>query len=552
MGPIQENIALPKTQRPLWYFVLTALNLFLIILLTPFQSFSQTDGPLIEMESLESGLLPPSMTASEKLGIESPTEGLIIYQTDEKIGYYHFDGNNWKAIGKDDSLWSFEADTVSTIIPAAINHEKLLNSLKLDSSVKIGNDTTRYPEKGTIRFNESNKQIEGFDGLAWKSLYNGYTSSLPTDTIIPKPSDLNRQFGLVIDADDNRLVVGVDEDNVNGQYSGSVYVFENINSDWVQTAKLTPSNASAGMSFGGSVSIDGNYILVGAFGYDSNFQDSGAAYIFEYNGQNWNEIQFIEPSDPGIRHYFGHAVSIQGNFAVVGAPFDNTSDALAGSVYVYEKNGNVWSFKEKLYASDFTRGDVFGSNMVIDNDYLFVCAPNKRYLNQVRAGGIYVFQYNGNSWDERQIIQEEFKLPYTSFGSQMDFNNNTLVVGIVRHEYYKGAAYVYSLSSTGFQLEKKLFASDLANGDFFGSAVSINNGAIAVSSSYDDYYDSNNGTIYLYKKYNGVWREYQKYHPYDFYNASYTGMALRITDSHILAGSPFSDEGLGLIDIINR
>ena len=68
--------------------------------------------------------------------------------------------------------------------------------------------------------------------------------------------------------------------------------------DWLEQAKLLASDGAEGDRFGGSVSIDGDYVIVGAPGDDDNGDGSGSAYVFKNNNPdlycdgilNWQEV----------------------------------------------------------------------------------------------------------------------------------------------------------------------------------------------------------------------------------------------------------------------
>ena len=47
---------------------------------------------LLELDSSNSGLLIPRMEESERLGIGSAANGLLVYQTDVVPGFYYYDG----------------------------------------------------------------------------------------------------------------------------------------------------------------------------------------------------------------------------------------------------------------------------------------------------------------------------------------------------------------------------------------------------------------------------------------------------------------------------
>src|SRR6056297_1943458 len=89
-----------------------------------------------------------------------------------------------------------------------------------------------------------------------------------------------------------------------------------------QIQKILASDGAAGDVFGHSVSISGDYAIVGACYDDDNGNGSGSAYIYykEQGGTgNWGQVKKITASDGAADDYFGTSVSISGNYAIVGA-----------------------------------------------------------------------------------------------------------------------------------------------------------------------------------------------------------------------------------------
>ena len=76
-------------------------------------------------------------------------------------------------------------------------------------------------------------------------------------------------------------LVGSYQDDDGGVNSGSAYVFTRSGSTWTEQAKLTASDAASFDDFGYSVSISGDYAIVGAYSNDDAGSNSGSAYIFE-------------------------------------------------------------------------------------------------------------------------------------------------------------------------------------------------------------------------------------------------------------------------------
>ena len=103
-----------------------------------------------------------------------------------------------------------------------------------------------------------------------------------------------------------------------------------------QKQKLTASDGTTGDFFGYSVSLSGDRVLVGAQWDDEDGNRSGSAYVFERVGGTWVEQQKLTASDGGAVDDFGRAVSLSSDQALIGTPGDDDRATNAGAAYVYE------------------------------------------------------------------------------------------------------------------------------------------------------------------------------------------------------------------------
>ena len=142
-------------------------------------------------------------------------------------------------------------------------------------------------------------------------------------------------FGYSVSIDGNTIVIGAYRDDDNGSFSGSAYVFSNDSGTWTQTAKLTASDGASFDYFGGSVSIDGNTMVIGAYRDDDNGSSSGSAYVFSNDSGTWTQTAKLTASDGASFDYFGYSVSIDGNTMVIGAYRDDDNGSSSGSAYVF-------------------------------------------------------------------------------------------------------------------------------------------------------------------------------------------------------------------------
>jgi len=160
-----------------------------------------------------------------------------------------------------------------------------------------------------------------------------------------------------------------------GLVSGSAYVFHREGANWVEESKFTASDGVTDDRFGTSVSISGDYVVVGANEDDDNGYNAGSAYIFRHEGADWVEETKLTASDGGAYDNFGTSVSISGDYAIVGASGDNDNGSHSGSAYVFRREGSDWVEETKLTASDGDYDDYFGTSVSISGVYAIVGAP---------------------------------------------------------------------------------------------------------------------------------------------------------------------------------
>ena len=130
-------------------------------------------------------------------------------------------------------------------------------------------------------------------------------------------------------------VIGAWGDDDDGIDSGSAYVFRYNGTAWVEEAKLTASDAAEGDHFGGSVTVSGDTVVVGAYADDDNGSRSGSAYVFRYSGTAWVEEAKLTASDGAADDFFGFPVAVSGDTVVVGAGGDDDNGIDSGAAYVY-------------------------------------------------------------------------------------------------------------------------------------------------------------------------------------------------------------------------
>ena len=185
--------------------------------------------------------------------------------------------------------------------------------------------------------------------------------------------------------------------------AGAAYVFYNNGVSWQEVEILYASDMQALDYFGNSVAISGDYAIVGAYQESGGAGDpvgyAGAAYVFYNNGVSWQEVEILHASDLQALDHFGYSVAISGDYAIVGARNEDggagNPAAEAGAAYVFYNNGVSWQEVEILHASDLQADDEFGTSVAISGDYAIVGAyweDGGAGDPAVKAGAAYLFR----------------------------------------------------------------------------------------------------------------------------------------------------------------
>ena len=319
-------------------------------------------------------------------------------------------------------------------------------------------------------------------------------------------------LGMSVALDGNTAVVG-DPYETAGSYDhgGVVYVYTWSGASWSQQAELTASDAAAGDWFGWSVAVSGDTVLVGAPNKNVSGQDfAGAAYVFTRTGTSWSQQK--ELSDPAATYedWFGTAVAVSGDTALVGAP--GATAGGAGGAYVYTRSGTTWSGPTELSDPAAANGDDFGCSVALDGGTALVGAYDKTVSSLEDAGAAYVFTGAGSSWSEQSELTASDAAGDDTFGTSVALEGDTALVGApdktVSGQSNAGAAYVYAGAGASWSQQAEFSDPDAAAGDVFGTSVAVSGDTAVVGAPYKTPGSATDaGAAYVYTRAQASWSQ---------------------------------------------
>ena len=286
--------------------------------------------------------------------------------------------------------------------------------------------------------------------------------------------------------------------------------------EWAEEGRVFASDPAAisGL-FGDSVAVFGDAAIIGAEN-SSDGSGIGAAYMFRYDGVSWSEEQRIVGSDSTNGDYFGYAVDIYGDVAVMGAYRASAPEFRSGAAYIYRFDGTNWIEEAKLVAPDGKENDNFGTSVGIFGDVVVVGTPNDND-SRVHVGSAYVFRYDGTgNWIHEKKLVASDSDELDEFGISVSVYGDTIIAGAWKNDDNaddSGSAYVFRYDGTEWWEEAKLVAADNDLGDLFGYSVSIHGGVALVGAVSDNEVHPSAGAAYVFRYDGTTWFEESKILP---------------------------------------
>lgn len=253
------------------------------------------------------------------------------------------------------------------------------------------------------------------------------------------------------------------------------------NLDSGESEELHSSDYVAGDRFGCDADVDDGTLVVGAYSADT----VGAAYVFKREGGAWVEKQKLAGSDASVGSIFGFKVAASaGTIAVSAREQDNGPGNANGAVYVFTESAGVWSEQQKIEDPEPTHNDDFGDFISLSGDYLAIGCFRRDPPSQSNSGKVYVFKREGGVWSLDATLGYGDDGSYFGYDLAID-RAGALIVGAYRETVgapLEGAAYLYRSDGSGWVLESVLYTpdTDAESNVFFGSGTAIDSGRVLI------------------------------------------------------------------------
>ena len=283
------------------------------------------------------------------------------------------------------------------------------------------------------------------------------------------------EVAYAVGLDGTEVVVGAPGEDA---IAGAVYAIDCTALPCGTPLRIAPADIVAGDAFGTGVGISADTLIATAPG-----PEPGAAYVYVSDGAGWTQQAKLTPSGGGSGERFGISAALSGDRLAVGA--DRAGNG-SGAVYVFVRNGTVWTQEARFSGSDVVVGDAFGSSVSLDGDTLIVGAPFKRVpgLGNYANGAAYVFTNGAGGWTQQAKITATPNTKGTLFGFSVAVLGDRAVIGAPYALTSQGLAYTFTRSAGTWTQQAQLSAAAGAVGDEFGWSVALGASSVLIGAPF--------------------------------------------------------------------
>jgi hypothetical protein len=314
--------------------------------------------------------------------------------------------------------WAAEAKMRPTILSASSNDEFGTSISLRGNSILIGSSqyTTAISGPGGTSYNTPGA------GFLFSKINGSWVQQA---RLMVTGSTSYWKVGSSVALGDGRLFLSAPQHTDASYHYGRIFEFTGSGSTWTEGNSISPTVREGYGTFGSSIALDGDSLLVGS--RSDNAGNDQKAYVYRRSGSTWqHEATLVSPdAADGQTHTFGVDVALKGDLALVSDSRDYVlGQSYGGSIHVFRKQGGTWSRTQKLIAPDASLNANFGTPIVTDGTSVLTAATNETIANPLTGditdyrGSVYLFEL-GEGHRTLEVIRQD------TFSNELTFLSRT-------------------------------------------------------------------------------------------------------------------------------
>ena len=250
--------------------------------------------------------------------------------------------------------------------------------------------------------------------------------------------------------------------DLGGSNQGSIKIYKKENDTWTLNQEITQHNFNQGVSYG-SDAIDSNdsFIVVGAKSTADFGPDTGAVYVYKNIQDTWTLVQRLTASDKRPSSQFGGRVKLSDNYLFISAFMrDEDGGPNKGGVYVFNRQGNTWIQSQIINPILPESNQYFGYAIDASGDTLLISAPGQN--NENLDGEVYIYKNENGLWDHKQTLSNfsSNNSSLISYGESIAILGDKIMIQSTTNSSTKNEVHFYNRGNDGIWIfEDEIIAS---------------------------------------------------------------------------------------------
>jgi len=202
--------------------------------------------------------------------------------------------------------------------------------------------------------------------------------------------------------------------------------------------------------------------------------------------------------------------------------------------------------QQKLLAGDGATEDGFGYSVAVSGNTALV--GSNRSDNEIAGadvGAAYIYTLTDTGWRQEAKLMAEDGMAGDTLGGKLALYENIAVIGAIGQDTKgenAGAAYVFERTGSHWQQRAKLTARDGADGDAFGQSIAVSSNTIVIGAPHDDALADGSGSVYIFNRTGSQWSQSAKLVASDGLAGDLFGISVALFEDTLLVGADLHDE----------
>lgn len=244
----------------------------------------------------------------------------------------------------------------------------------------------------------------------------------------------------------------------NNRSAGEAFAFRRQpDGGWMLEANIKPDPKTTPRLFGFSLDFSNGVLAIGAL--RSADDPAGWVDLYARFSGVWLRRAHLAPPDGEIFDEFGHAVALDGERIIIGAPSHRTT-VFGGAAYIFLKSDGGWFLEQKLVPPELDHGDRAGHRVAIDRGLAAVSGPGANFA----SGRVWMYRLDAGEWALDTILEDRTGGANRSlqFGERLALRGDRLIVGAPETNGGAGAVYLYQRVDDAWVFHGRLLASEVS------------------------------------------------------------------------------------------